>query len=128
MHAAPSQHPRQFVLLGSGPWLRPSPVAQRVCGFLCLGAVVVMIVAMVLAQGLPPLSDRKHTLMLLFFGAGGLAFIALLTLAECKLRDGHRQYCPECLQCMRRGARVCPYCGLREEPASGASVTPRRSA
>jgi hypothetical protein len=92
---------------------------------LCLGAVVVMIVAIVLAQGLPPLSDREHTLMSLFFGAGGLAFIALLILAECTLRDGNRQYCPDCLQYMTRGAHVCPFCGFRDAQAPS---LPRRSA
>ena len=131
-HKAP---PRQFVLLGSGPWLRPSPVVQRVCGFLCLGFVGVMaVIWILLEQQEYSSSHTAHTLALLLFVAGGLAFAILLGLGELWKQDSNRQYCPDCLQFMRRGARVCPYCGFQDEqapaavPAAPPVRRPRRSA
>ena len=134
MQRTPTRHPRPFVLLGQGPWLRPSPVAQRVCGVLCLGFVGVMVVLWILLEQQEyRFSPTARTLVSLLFIAGGLAFVTLCGFVARWDQDSKRQYCPECLQFMRRGARVCPYCGFRDDqapatvPAAAPGHRPRRS-
>jgi hypothetical protein len=79
-------------------------------------------------------SHTSHTLVTLLFVAGGLAFVMLLGFGELWQLDSNRQYCPDCLKYMTRGARICPYCGFREAPAPLAVPAaspvrrPRRSA
>jgi hypothetical protein len=122
-----TQHPRQFVLLGQGPWLRLSPVSRRGFGVLCLGFVGAMVVLWILLeQQAYPFSPTSHTLVTLLFVAGGLAFVTLLGFVELLRHDRTHQYCPDCLKYMTRGARVCPYCGLREEQAPASSAAPAR--
>jgi hypothetical protein len=121
-----TQHPRQFVLLGRGPWLRPSPIAQRICGVVCLGALGVMVVAAILGPRAFPLSTASKNLFLLFLGAGVTAFLALWGFVACWNHDSNHQYCPDCLQYMTRGARVCPYCGLRDDQASTSAAASAR--
>jgi hypothetical protein len=120
-------YPRQFVLLGRGPWLRPHPIAQRACGFLCLGAVGVMVVvACMLVQKISPVYHRNYTLVWLFLSAAGLAFVSLWGFVARWDHDSKHQYCPDCLKYMTRGARVCPYCGLREEQVPASAAPPAR--
>jgi hypothetical protein len=135
MRHTPTQPPRSFVPLGQGPWLRQHPIVQRVCGVLCLGALGVMVVvACVLGQKVSPVYHGNYTLVWLLLGAGALAFFSLWGFVACRDHDSNHQYCPECLQFMRRGARVCPFCGFREEqtptatPAATPLHQPRRSA
>jgi hypothetical protein len=74
------------------------------------------------------------TLVGLCLGAGMLLFIVPFVFLALLLDRRTRQYCPDCLQYMMRGARVCPFCGFREEPAPAAvpaapsGLRPRRSA
>ena len=118
MRHIPTQHPRQFVLLSQGPWLRLSPVSRRGFGVLCLGFVGAMVVIWILLeQQAYQFSHTSHTLVSLLFVAGGLAFVTLLGFVELLRHDSTHQYCPECLKYMTRGARVCPYCGFRDAPA-----------
>jgi hypothetical protein len=63
-------------------------------------------------------SPTTRTLVSLFFIAGGLAFVTLCGFVARWDQDSKRQYCPECLQFMRRGARVCPFCGYRDGQAA----------
>jgi hypothetical protein len=131
-----TQHPRQFVLLAPGPWLRQNPVAQRVYGVVCLGCVGTLVVIWILLeQQAYRFSNTLHPLETLLFVAGSLAFVTLCGFVARWDQDSKRQYCPECLQFMRRGARVCPFCGFREEqaptavPAASPATPPgRRSA
>jgi hypothetical protein len=130
MPQAPKQHPRQFALLGPGPWLRPHPVFKRCIGLLFLVAVLTLVVIIVRIQRVPPVSDR-HMLSTWLLGAVGLAAAALFTLGGLWVQESDHQYCPDCLQYMTRGARVCPYCGFRDEQAPAAALPtrrPRRSA
>jgi hypothetical protein len=131
MQHTPPQHPRQFVFLDQGPWLRQHPLAQRVCGVLCLGALGVMVVvAGVLVQRAPGYHGDS-TPVWLFLGAGITAFLALGVFVGLLSHDRTHQYCPDCLKYMTRGARVCPYCGFHEEqaPAAVPAAPPgRRSA
>jgi hypothetical protein len=134
MQQTPTRHPRQFVLLGTGPWLRPHPFLKRCIGLIFLVAVLTLVVTIVRMQRVPPVSDPGNILMALFFGAGGVAAAALLTLGGLWIQDSERQYCPDCLKYMTRGARVCPYCGFHDAPAPAAVPAappvrrPRRSA
>jgi hypothetical protein len=79
-------------------------------------------------------SPTARTLMALLFVAGGMAFAILLGFGELWKQGSNRQYCPDCLKYMTRGARVCPYCGFREEqapatvPAASPGRRPRHSA
>lgn len=129
-----TQHPRQFVLLGQGPWLRQHPIVQRVCGVVCLGALGVMVVVAGVLVERAPGYHGDSTLVWLLLGAGALAFFSLMGFVELLSHDRTHQYCPDCLKYMTRGARVCPYCGFREEqpptatPAATPLHQPRRSA
>ena len=125
MPQAPKQYSRQFVLLGTGPWLRPRPVFKRCIGLLFFVAVLTLVVIIVRLQRVPPVSDR-HMLSTWLLGAVCLAAAALFTLGGLWVQESERQYCPECLQFMRRGARVCPFCGYRDGHAPTSTATPAR--
>lgn len=56
-------------------------------------------------------------------------FCLVVTLCMVAMQALHRassQYCPDCLQYMTRGARVCPFCGFRPTPGVP-DVPPSRS-
>jgi len=54
-------------------------------------------------------------LLLLSSLAAMVALICLILLVGTLLRRDLRQYCPDCLSYMTRGAKVCPFCGFRPE-------------
>jgi hypothetical protein len=99
-----------------------------------LVAVGVVIGALVLGEWTDP-DPRSGLAALLFFalllGAFG-AVCGPLAMLGAWIQGWAIQYCPDCLKYMTRGARVCPYCGFRDDqtPASAAAPAhrPRRSA
>jgi hypothetical protein len=81
--------------------------------------------------------DPHATSSLLFFvllvGIIGM-LLGPLALLGAWIQGRSIQYCPDCLKYMTRGARVCPYCGFRDDqapavtPAATPHHRPRRSA
>jgi hypothetical protein len=121
--------PRHLGLLDDGPWLRDR-TAVHICGWIWLVAVGVVIGALVLGEWTAP--DPRSSLAALLFVALILgAFVAVcgpLAMLGVWIQGRSVQYCPDCLKYMTRGARVCPYCGLRkeQEPAAGTAAPPFR--
>jgi hypothetical protein len=125
--------PRHLGLLDDGPWLRDR-TAVRVWGWISVLSVLVVIGALCVF----PLADSRSALatalfVVLLFGGIGVLFGPLGTIMLW-LQGRVIQYCPDCLKYMTRGARVCPYCGFRDEqtpaavPAATSVHRPHRSA
>jgi len=127
--------PRHLERLDAGPWLH-NRTGVRCFGWMSVGAVGVVIGVLVLGEWTDP--DPRSGLAALLFvalllGAFG-AVVSPLAMLTGWLHGRAIRYCPDCLKYMTRGARVCPYCGFREEqtplavPAASPLHQPRRSA
>jgi hypothetical protein len=125
--------PRHLGPLDDGPWLRDRTTA-RICGLISVLAVLVVLGVLGSGARIDPRSPRSSILffVLLLGVIGGL--LGPLGTIILWLQGRLIQFCPDCLKSMTRGARVCPYCGFRDEqtptatPAATPLHQPRRSA
>jgi hypothetical protein len=125
--------PRHLGRLHDGPWLCDR-TAVRVWGWIGFVAVGVVIGALVVGPLVDYRSALAMALLLTMLLGAFVAVCSPLVMLGVWIQGRSIQYCPDCLQYMTRGARVCPFCGFREEqtptatPAATPRHRPRRSA
>jgi hypothetical protein len=113
---------QQLVRMPGEAWLQPkvwTPGLTWAVGG--AGSTLLLSVLIVLPFYNPPVALFLTLVASLILFMVPFVFLALL------LERRTRQYCPDCLQYMTRGARVCPFCGFRDGqvPASVAAPAPR---
>lgn len=111
--------PRHLAPLNTGPWLRDRRIV-RIFGLICLAAMGVILGALVLGPWINPNSAMLSVCFWALIYAMIIEVFGLLLLLLVWVENRAIQYCPDCLQYMTRGARVCPYCGFQDKQASTA--------
>jgi hypothetical protein len=108
---------RNLIPIQNEPWLRAKSEAPLVLRWF-FGATGVILTTLCLG-GMGWIPAAPHPLggilLLLSALATMVVLICLILLVGTLLRRDLRQYCPECLSYMTRGAKVCPFCGFRPE-------------
>jgi hypothetical protein len=108
------------------PWLRDKP--STALKWLLAIAAAFLLLTEVLSPFLHDMAPTNPLGMLVFFlmlAAVLYLCVGPLLLAVFALRRKQRQYCPDCLSYMNRGAHVCPFCGFRDDASASPSVAPQ---
>lgn len=119
---------RQLVPIPGEAWLQPKVWTPGLT-WAVVGALSTLLLSVLILLPFhnPPVA-LFLTLVGLCLGASMVLFIVPFVFLALLLERRTRQYCPDCLQYMTRGARVCPYCGFRDDqaPAAGTAALPVR--
>ncbi len=113
---------QRFESAAYGPWLQPTsfaPIVRKVGGGTGCAMIGLLVLFATAKAGL--ISNQApwpNTLGVLLFIA---TIVGLFASGWCGVMWArtvwdrrNRQYCPDCLSYMSRGAHVCPFCGFRD--------------